>query len=72
MRRRSHKKTTTAPLVKVEETSEGGDDTDNQEDAELKEEELEYLDALLEKTDYQQIPGFDKLPEELQEAVKDY
>ena len=72
MRRRSHKKTTTAPLVEVEETSEGGDDTDKQEDAELEEEELEYLDALLEKTDYQQIPGFDKLPEELQEAVKDY
>ena len=56
----------------MEETSEGGDDTDDQEDAELEEEELEYLDALLEKTDYQQIPGFDKLPEELQEAVKDY
>ena len=70
MRRRSHRKTTTAPLVEV--TSEGEESIDCQEVEGVAEEELEYLNALLERTDYKQIPGFDKLPEELQEAVKDY
>ena len=70
MRRRSHRKPTTAPLVEV--TSEGEETDDCQEDEGDAEEELEYLNALLERTDYKQIPGFDKLPEELQEAVKDY
>ena len=72
-KRRSQHHTTTAPLLENEERSEGDDTSDSRKDEEpALEEELDYLNALLERTDYKQIPGFDTLPEELKEAVKDY
>ena len=73
MKRRSRHKMTTAPLIEEEEPTTADETTDFSDKEEPgQEEELEYLNALLERTDYKQIPGFDTLPEELKEAVMDY
>ena len=71
-KKRSHSKAASAPLLAQENES----DTESMpglEEARGEDgEEMPYLDALLERTDYKQIPNFDKLPAELQQAILDY
>ena len=87
-RKRSRNKAANAPLVDQEndvekESIPGLTDTEPESSDEesipgLEEargedgEEMPYLNALLERTDYKQIPSFDTLPAELQQAILDY
>lgn len=75
-KRRSSGKAANAPLVEQEKEKHTTSDTDSLPELEGAreddEEEMPSLNALLERTDYKQIPDFDKMPQELQQAVLDY
>ena len=77
-RKRSTGEAANAPLIQhmkqksTQSDSDGEDMPELEEHDDENEEELTYLNSLLDRTDYKQIPNLDEMPEELQQAIMDY